>query len=156
MLTKLKKHIKKILIGLGLIGVAFAGSELLPTDISLTEVPVVRTMDRQTALNTFKDKTGNEFQIEITKEEYDNHFNSGKVTYPTYPDSTWVKSEQNVGIYVDSMPILKDYQFFILDRTMASGTSPVLIKLPDQSAKEITGSYIVDDKLTPEALNTIK
>ena len=153
---RIKKHIKKILIILGVIGVAFAGSELLPTDISLTEVPVVRTMDRQTALNTFKDKTGNEFQIEITKEEYDNHFNSGKVTYPTYPDSTWVKSEQNVGIYVTSTPVLKDYEFFILDRTMASGTSPVLIKLPDQSAKEIAGSYIVDDKLTPEALNTIK
>jgi hypothetical protein len=148
---------KKILIGLGILGVAYgAGVTLLPNDIALTEVPVVQTQTGEQYWNIFKDNTtGDEIKIETTKEEYFyNTIGTGK--RPTYPNAKLVAAYGGTPIYTESIPTLKDYEFFIEDKSVATSSSNILIKLPNQDVKEVSGTYVIDGKLSSAELDLLK
>lgn len=159
MLINLLKFKKWILSFLGIVGVALVGNFYLGVaDIPLTEVPIVKTPIGEKYWFVFEDKTTKEkIRVETTKDEYFKTVNR-QTGYknPTYPNAKWVGAYGGEVIYAESVPTLKDYEYFVEDKTLATGTSPILIKLPDQNTKEVSGNYISDDKLTPSEQNELK
>ena len=129
----LKKHIKKILIATGLLGIAY-GATLLPTPTpTLTEIPIIKIQIGTKNANIFQDKTtGKRFEIEISDAEYKAMgLKGGK--QPTYPNAKWLYSYGGPA-YATSTPILSDNQYFVISGS-ATGTGQILIKLTNEAEK---------------------
>ena len=153
-MKKFVSDFKRVIILCGLIGIVGASTLFLgATDVILTEVPEIKTLIGYDQVFQFQDEiTKREFEIRVSKQEYESFFRTR--IKPIYPDSVFIGASFKP-LYSTSVPILEDYQYFIKDRTMASGTSPVLIKLPNLVTKEIEGNYVVDNKLTSMELNEL-
>ena len=109
----------------------------------LIEVPMIKTQIGEKYIHKFQDKTtGQIFEIETTKTEYDNLSKKGAIN-PTYPNAKWLNSAGGVPIYATSTPILLDNQYVIISG-IATGTGKALIKYPNEPEK------IVDNSLIPK------
>ena len=141
----LKKHIKKILIALGIIGVAI-GATLLPTEPVLTQVPIIQTQIGERYVHKFQDKTTGEiFEVETTKIDYDK-LALKNAKQPTYSNAKWLQSVGGQPIYSTSTPMLLDNQYF----TISSST--VLIKLPNESEKIIDSLELNSSNNSPKLI----
>ena len=149
-----KKQTKKILIGLGIVSVVLAaGTALEPTEVELTEVPMVKTQVGERNFNTFIDKEGNKIEVEITKEENRSYGLKG-AGQPKYRNYEWDGASGGQAIYEMVTPILNDNEYVLLPEFdgITTTTPTMLIKIPGKAEKIIDNDLIIDNKITEEGL----